>query len=167
MKNVGIISLLLGLVWITPGVAQGLAKNVDRPEQKNAESWLTAMFPDPNNCVPKSPFYFDINTKQSYQQVLEKRGYIPFDSNTMLATYAVKESFYGFAATSIAIPTENFSLFVVNVNANAKTLAKRIREKTGTDIVISNGKTKPKSGAAHIVPGDGNTSSFTCLPYAF
>lgn len=129
-----------------------------------SKNWLEAMFPEPENCTPRS-FYYDKTVSSSAEKVMEKMGYEAYSINEQLAKYKIDEPFYGLVATHLSIPSETDSIYAVTVSSNAKTLVKNIKARTGANLWIYKEGMKPKSGVAYIVPDSRTTSTFVCFTF--
>ena len=134
------------------------------PGSNGDANWLERLFASMDNCTP-SDFHFDQQAKRSNNGIPEKKGYHAYEIDAHFAKYKVREKFFGFEVTEIAIPSSTDSIYTITVRAGAKNLAAAIKNKTGFLPSLYNKKFEAQSGVAYLVPGGANKSTFVCFTF--
>jgi hypothetical protein len=127
-------------------------------------NWLEGIFPSMSNCTP-SNFYFDKDVSRSNNGIPEKNNYRAYKIDGYFAKYKIREKFFGFDATEIAIPSNTDSIYTVTVQTDAKSLAEAIRNQTSYRPPIYRKKFKARSAMAYLVPESANKSTFVCFTF--
>ena len=126
--------------------------------------WLKRVFPSINNCTPNN-FYFDQKIKRSNNGGLEINGYRAYKINQSTANYRIREKFFGFNATEIAIPSGTDSVYTVTVRTSAKSLAEAIKAQTAHKPSLYNKEFNAQSAVAYLVPEETNKTTFVCFTF--
>jgi hypothetical protein len=144
--------------------ADSPARSNIKAGSENKSDWLAGVFPSMDNCTPHH-FYYDVYKKRSANGILEKNGYQPYNVDSQIAKYKIKEKLYGLSATEIAVPSGTFSVYAITFTVSAERLSDVIKGKTGYKLEIYRTNFKERSGIAYIFPVKQNISKLICVTF--
>lgn len=127
-------------------------------------NWLESIFPSMDNCTPRI-LYFDTKKNHSVNRVLERKGYHVYKIDEFFAKYKIREKFFGFNATEMAIPSNTDSIYTITVQTGAKNLAEAIRKRTGYKPPLYGKKFEAELAKAYLVSEGANKSIFVCFTF--